>query len=102
KKVVGEKIREQMSKRRRATQLACGNPTIGLTPLPTGSGTALQPFLQITGGHWINIDADILSKETREGLQTSAFKIVVNIFKRSNCQRETHGEAHRRPCVAVH
>ena len=56
-----------MSERRRATQLACGNPPIRLTPLPTGSGSTLQPFPQIRGGHRINVDADILSEESARG-----------------------------------
>jgi hypothetical protein len=38
-----------MSERWRAAQLACRNPSIRLTPLPTGNGGTLQPFLQIRG-----------------------------------------------------
>src|SRR6266567_5012957 len=33
-----------MSERRRVTELAGGNPSIRLTPLPTGTGITLQPF----------------------------------------------------------
>jgi hypothetical protein len=36
-----------MSERWRATQLACRNPSIRLAPLPTVSGSTLQPFPQI-------------------------------------------------------
>src|SRR5439155_18424083 len=91
-----------MSERRRAPQLAGRNPSIRLSPLPTGNGNTLQPFLQIRGGHRINVDADILSEETREGLQTPAFKIAVNVLKGSNHQRKTCNEAHRRVRMAVY
>src|SRR5258708_4191005 len=91
-----------MSERRRVTQLAGGNPSIRLTPLPTGNGSTLQPIPQIRGGHRINVDPDILSEETREGLQTSAFKIAVNIFRRSNHQGKTRDEAHRRTRMAIY
>src|SRR6516162_2713620 len=91
-----------MSQRWLTTQLACGNPSVRLSPLPTSSGTTLQPFPQICGGHRINIDADILGEETPESLQSSALKIAINVFKRSNHERETYGEAHRRPGMAVY
>jgi len=39
-----------MSERWRAT-LACRNPSIRRTPLPTVSGSTLQPFPQIRDGH---------------------------------------------------
>src|SRR5713101_5420392 len=91
-----------MSEWRRAAQLAGRNPSIRLTPLPTGNGDTLQPLAQIRGGHGINVDADILSEETREGLQTSAFKIAVNVFGRSNHQGKTCDEAHRRVRMAVY
>ena len=84
-----------MSEGRRATQLAGRNPSIRLTPLPTGNGNTLQPFAQVRRGHRINVDADILSKETREGLQTSAFEIAINVFKRSNHKGKTCDEASR-------
>jgi hypothetical protein len=70
-----------MSERRRATQLGGSNPSIRLSPFPTGSGNTLQPFLQIRGGHRISVDANVLGEETPEGLQTSAFEIAVNVFK---------------------
>src|SRR6266478_5995729 len=91
-----------MSERRRTTQLACRNPSIRLTPLPAGSGSTVQPFPQIRGGHRINVDADILGEETREGLQTSAFQTAVNVFKHSNHQGKTYDEAHRRLRVSVY
>src|SRR6267154_4650696 len=91
-----------MSKRRRRTQLAGRNPSIRLTPLPTGNGNTPQPFPQIRGGHWINVDADILREETRESLQTAAFKIAVSIFRRPNHQGKTRDEAHRRVRMAVY
>src|SRR5882762_11762163 len=91
-----------MSERRRVTQLAYRNPSIRLTPLPTGNGNTLQPFPQIRGRHWINVDADILREETREGLQTAAFKIAVSIFRRSNHQGKTCDEAHRCARMAVY
>src|ERR1700675_4035296 len=91
-----------MSERRRATQLAGRNPSIRLTPLPTGNGNTLQPFAQIRGGHGINVNADILGEETREGLQTSAFEIAVNVFKGSNDQGKTRDEAHRCLRMAVY
>src|SRR6266550_3459361 len=91
-----------MSERRGVTQLACSNPSIRLTPLPTSTGNTLQPFPQIRGGHRINVDADILSEETRKGLQTSAFEIVVNVFRRSNHQGKTCDEAYRSLGVAVY
>src|SRR6476620_10607747 len=56
------------------------NPSIRLTPLPTGTGITLQPFPQIRSGHRINVDADILGKKTRERLQASAFEIAVSVF----------------------
>src|SRR5438270_5675138 len=73
-----------MSERRRTTQLAGRNPSIRLSPLPAGNGNTLQPFPQIRGGHRINVDADILGEETRQGLQTSTFKIG-----NSGCQQNT-------------
>src|ERR1700722_4957356 len=91
-----------MSERGRATQLACRNPSIRLTPLPTGNGSALQPFPQIRDGHRINVDANILGKETCEGLQKFAFEIAVNAFKRSNHQGKTSDEAYRRLRMAVY
>ena len=91
-----------MSERWRATQLACRNPSIRLTPLPTGNGSTLQPFPQIRGGHRINVDANILGEETCESLQKSAFEIAVNVFKRSNHQGKTCDEAHRRLRMAVY
>src|ERR1700675_4698516 len=91
-----------MSERRRATQLAGRNPSIRPTPLPTGNGNTLQPFPQIRGGHGINVNADILGEETREGLQTSAFKIAVYVFRRSNHQGKTCDEANRRIRMAVY
>src|SRR5580704_18807778 len=91
-----------MSERRRTTQLAGRDPSIRLSPLPGGNGNTLQPFPQIRGGHRINVDADILSEETREGLQTSAFEIAVCVFRRSNHQGNACDEAHRRVRMAVH
>src|SRR5260370_42642896 len=91
-----------MSERRRAWKLAGGNPSIRLTPLPAGNGNTRQPFPQIRGGHRINVDADILSEETREGLQTSSFEIAINVFKRSNHKRKTCDESHRRVRMAVY
>src|SRR6266849_3980073 len=85
-----------MSERRRVTQLARGNPSICLTPLPTGTGITLQPFPQIRSGHRINVDADILGEKTREGFQTSAFEIAVSVFRRSNHQGKTGDETYRR------
>src|SRR2546429_2162297 len=73
-----------MSERRRTTQLAGRNPSICLSPFPAGNGNTLQPFPQIRGGHRINVDADILGEETRQGLQTSTFKIG-----NSGCQQNT-------------
>src|SRR5260370_4800950 len=91
-----------MSERWRATQLACRNPSIGLTPLPTVNGSTLQPFPQIRSGHRINIDANILGEEPCEGLQKFAFEIAVNVFKRSNHQGKTSDEAYRRLRMAVY
>src|SRR5258707_12494070 len=91
-----------MSERRCTTQLAGRNPSIRLTPLPAGNGNTRQPFPQIRGGHRINVDADILSEETREGLQTSSFEIAINVFKRSNHKRKTCDESHRRVRMAVY
>src|SRR6266481_4728322 len=91
-----------MSERRRATQLAGRNPSIRLTPLPTGNGNTLEPFPQIRSGHRINVDADILGEKTRKGLQTSAFEIVVNVFRCSNHQGKTCDEAHGRARMAVY
>src|SRR6266403_915050 len=91
-----------MSERPRATQLAGRNPSIRLTPVPTGNGNTRQPFPQIRGSHWINVDADILGEETRECLQAAAFKIAVSIFRRPNHQGKTRDEAHRRVRMAVY
>src|ERR1700760_2397592 len=91
-----------MSEGWRATQLACRNPSMGLAPLPTVSGSTLQPILQIPGGHRINVDANILGKETCKGLQKSAFEIAVDIFKRSNHQGKTCDEANRRLRMTVY
>src|SRR5882762_247490 len=91
-----------MPERRRVTQLAGRNPSICLSPLPTGTGSTLQPFPQVLGGHRINGDADILGEKTRKGLQTSAFEIVVNVFRRSNHQGKTCDEAHRSLGMAVY
>src|SRR5713226_5469598 len=91
-----------MSEWWRATQLACRNPSSGLIPLPSVSGSTLQPFPQIRGGHRINVDANIFSEETCESLQKSAFEMAVNVFKRSNHQGKTCDEAHRRLRVAVY
>src|ERR1700688_379320 len=91
-----------MSERWRATQLACRNPFVRLTPLPTVSGSALQPFLQIHDPHRINVDANVLGEETRESLQKSAFEIAVNLFKRSNHQGKTCDKAYWRLRMTVY
>src|SRR5580704_6232270 len=91
-----------MSERRRVTELAGRNPSIRLSPVPAGTGSILQPFSQIRGGHRINVDADILGEKTREGLQASAFQVLVSIFRRSNHEGKTHHEAHRRPRMPVY
>src|SRR4029077_1241004 len=91
-----------MSERRRVTELAGGNPSIRLTPLPTGTGITLQPFPQIRSGHRINVDANILGKKTRERLQASTFEIAVSVFRRSNHQGKTGYEAHRRLGMPVY
>ncbi len=91
-----------MSERRRTTQLAGRNPSIRLSPLPVGNGNTLQPFPQIRGGHRINVDADILGEETRQGLQTSTFKIAVRVFRRSDHQRKTDDETYGRLRMAVY
>src|SRR5437660_5491866 len=91
-----------MSERRRVTQLAGRKPTIRLSPLPTGTGSTLQPFPQIRDGHRINVDADILGEQTREGLQASAFQILVSVFRRSNHQGKAHNETHRRLRMPVY
>src|SRR5258705_13960091 len=91
-----------MSERRRVTELAGRNPSIRLTPLPTGTGITLQPFLQIRSGHRINVDADILGKKTRERLQASTFEIAISVFRRSNHQGKTGDEAHRRLGMPVY
>src|SRR5882762_3614074 len=91
-----------MSERRRVTQLGCRNPSVRLCPLPTGTGSTLQPFPQIRGGHRINVDADILGEKTCECFQTSAFEIAVSVFRRSNHQGKTGDEAHRRLGMPVY
>src|SRR5258705_10194494 len=91
-----------MSERRRVTQLAGRNPSICLSPLPTGTRSTLQPFPQVRGGHRINVDTDILGEKTRKGLQTSALEIVVNVFRRSNHQGKTCDEADRSLRMAVY
>ena len=86
-KVAGEKIGEQVSKRGCATQLGGGNPSIGLTPFPTGRGSSAEPFPQIRGGHRISVNTDVLREKTTEGLQTAAFEIAVNFdrIKKLGC-----------------
>src|SRR6516225_2884962 len=91
-----------MSQGRLATQLACGHPSIPFIPLPTFDGSTLQPLPQTLCGHRISIDADILGEETPEGLQPPAFEFAVHVFERSNHQRKTCGEAHRRPGMAIY
>ena len=91
-----------MSERGRATQLTGRNPSIQLTPLPTRSGCTVQPFPQVRRGHGINVYANILSEETREGLQTSAFEIAINVFKCSNHKGKTCDEPDRRSRMAVY
>src|SRR6266550_2075707 len=91
-----------MSERWRVTQLARGNPSIRLTPLPTGTGITLQPFPQIGNGHRINVDADILGEKTCECFQTSTFEIAVSVFRRSNHQGKSGDEAHRRLSMPVY
>src|SRR5947207_14645943 len=90
-----------MSERWRVTQLARGNPSIRLTPLPTGTGITLHPFPQIRSGHRINEDADILGEKTCECFQTSTFEIAVSLFRRSNHQGKSGDEAHRRLGMTV-
>src|SRR5258707_13626046 len=84
-----------MPESRGMMELAGRNPSIRLTPLPTGTRSTLQPFPQVRGGHRINVDADILGEKTRKGLQASAFGIVVNVFRGSNPQGKTCDEAQR-------
>src|ERR1700741_859932 len=91
-----------MSERGSATQLAGRNPSIRLAPLPTSNGNTLQPLPQIRGGHRINVDADILGEQTREGLQASALQILVSVFRRSNHQGKTNDETHGRLRVPVY
>ena len=91
-----------MPERRRVTQLAGGNPSIRLAPFPAGSGSTLQPFLQIRDGHRISVYAHVLGEEAPEGLQTAAFEIAVNFVKPSNNQGKTRGEAQGCFCVAIH
>jgi hypothetical protein len=91
-----------MSERRRATQLAGRNPSIHLTPLPTRGGCTIQPFPQVRRGHGINVYANILSEETREGLQTSAFEIAINVFKRPNHKGKACDEPDRRIRMAIY
>src|SRR5213594_2477357 len=91
-----------MSERRRVTELAGRNPSIRLSPLPTGAGSTVQPFPQIRSRHRISVDADILGEKTREGLQTSTFEIAVSVFRRPNHQGKTGDEAHRRLRMAVY
>jgi hypothetical protein len=76
-KVAGEKIGEQVSERRRATELDGRNPSGRFTPFPIGGGSSVEPFAQIRGGPRISVDADVLGEEAREGLQTVAFEIAV-------------------------
>src|SRR5580704_18770968 len=90
-----------MSERRRATQLGAGNPSIGLTPFPTGRGGSAEPFPQIRGGHRISVNADILCEKTAEGLETATFEIAVKVFKRSNQKRETYNKSHGRLGIAI-
>src|SRR6266550_6139118 len=91
-----------MSEGRRAPQLTGRNPSVRLSPLPTGNGNTLQPFPQICGGHRINVDADILGEETRQGLQTSTFEIAVRVFRRSDHQGKTDDETYGRLRMAVY
>jgi len=85
-----------MPERRGMMELAGRNPSIRLTPLPTSTGSTLQPFPQIRGGHRINVDADVLGEKTCECFQTSAFEIAVSVFRRPNHEGKTGDEAHRR------
>src|SRR6266576_411895 len=91
-----------MSERRRGTELAGRDPSIRLCPLPTGTGSTLQPLPQIRSRHRINIDADILGEKTCECFQTSAFEIAVSVFRRSHHQGKTGDEAHRRLGMPVY
>src|SRR6266481_1795817 len=91
-----------MPERRGMTELAGRNPSIRLSPLPTGTGSTLQPFPQIRGGHRINVDADILGEKTCECFQTSAFEITVSVLRRPNHQGKTGDEAHRRFRMSVY
>src|SRR5712671_1164085 len=91
-----------MPERRGMMELAGRNPSIRLTPLPTGTGSILQPFPQIRGGHRINVDADILGEKTCECFQTSAFEIAGSVFRRPNHQGKTGDEAHGGLRMAVY
>src|SRR5580700_4585235 len=91
-----------MPERRGMTELAGRNPSIRLCPLPTGTGSTLQPFPQIRSGHRINVDADILGEKTCERFQTSAFEIAISVFRRSNHQGKASDEAHRRLGMPVY
>src|SRR6266436_8945283 len=71
-KIACEKIRVEVAERRRKTQLFGGDPTVCVAPFPAGSGSTLQPFLQIRGGHRISVYAHVLGEEAPEGLQTAA------------------------------
>src|SRR5580704_1949455 len=90
-----------MSQRRRAPELGGGNPSIDLTPFPTGRGSSAEPFPEIRDGHRISVNTDVLREKTTEGLQTAAFEIPVKVFKRAYEQRKTYNESHRLLGVAI-
>ena len=100
-KIAGEKIGEQVSERRRVTELRGRNRSGRFSPFPTGDGSGVERFAQIRGGHRISVNADVLGEEAREGPQTVAFETPVRVFKRANDQGKPDDETHRRCCVAV-
>jgi hypothetical protein len=65
-----------MSERRRVTQLAGRNPSfVSVHSQPVLEALFSHSRRSVTG-HRINVDADMLGKQTREGLQASAFPIT--------------------------
>src|SRR6202007_62147 len=94
-----EKIRVEVAKRRRDTQLSGGDPAVCFAPFQTTGRKTFDRFLQVQPSHRIGVDAHVLREETRQTLETSAVQIEVGIRKGSDQKRTTSDEEHRCSCA---
>ena len=80
--VAREEISVKVPERRSGVQLVRGNPSVRFAQAPVEGRKALNRFPEVLGGHWVSVNANVLSEQARQGRKRVAIKFAVAVFER--------------------